>query len=145
LVAFHSFEEARGFTVASIEKRHAGDGLAAGQLIAASSRFSKVTIVVDSDVDVLNLRHVMHAVGSRWQPHPASQFIRQTHGPLLDPSPVKRGITSKFIIDATRQWPEEGGPASWPPVSRQLLETKCAEAFDLVDSKWPDYWKDFRN
>ncbi len=145
LVGFHSFDEVRGFTAASIKKRHAGDGVAAGQVIGSTSRFSKVTIIVDDDVDVLNLRRVMHAVGSRWQPHPASQYIRQAHGPLLDPSPAIRGITSKFIIDATRQLPEEGGPPSWPPVSRQLFEDNCGAAFDLVDANWDDYWRDFNN
>jgi 3-polyprenyl-4-hydroxybenzoate decarboxylase len=57
----------------------------------------------------------------------------------LDPSAPVRGMTSKVIIDATRQFPEEGGPDSFPPANRTLLEDMCPEAFELVDGKWDEY------
>ena len=50
-------------------------------------------------------------------------------------------LTSKIIIDATRQWPNEGGPENWPPASRELLEEKSPETFALVAERWQDYWK----
>lgn len=144
IVAFHSLDGAMGIMVVSIKKRAAGDGLAVGQQVAATNRVAKVTIVVDDDVDVLNTRQVMHAVGSRWQPHPATLVIPHAWGSVIDPSAAKPGVISKIVIDATRQYPEEGGPASWPPVSRQLLEDGCPQVFDLVDRNWPDYWATFR-
>ena len=60
---------------------------------------------------------------------------------MPDPSLQTVGITSKMIIDATQQFPGEGGPESWPPVSRVLLEESCPELFDEVERKWPDYLK----
>lgn len=139
----YSPDEAMGITILSIDKRFPGEGLAAGQIGATSDFFSKVIIVVDKDVDVSRLTQVLHAVGSRWQPHPATMFIKKARGIVLDPSTPVRRLTSKIIIDATKQLPEEGGPDSWPAVSRQLLEEHCPDVFNLVDDKWSDYWKDF--
>ena len=144
LVAIHSLDEVVGIFFASIKKRFPGDGLAAGQQISANNRVAKVTIVVDEDVDVLNVSQVLHAVGSRWQPDPATLITRQAWGSVLDPSSAQRGVISKIVIDATRQLPEEGGPDSWPQVSRQLLEEHCPDVFDLVDERWPEYWKSFQ-
>jgi hypothetical protein len=50
-------------------------------------------------------------------------------------------LSSKFVIDATRQLPAEGGPNTWPAVSKVLLEQGCPEAFELVDGKWAEYWR----
>lgn len=142
LVAIHSPLWAVGVTVISIDKRFPGEGIAAGEHVAAGRLVTKTVIVVDKDVDVLNFRNVLHAVGSRWQPHPASLTIKQMTGmpSSIDPSTAVSGITSKIIIDATKQLPAEGGPAAWAPVSRTVLEEHCPEAFDLVDSKWTQYF-----
>jgi 3-polyprenyl-4-hydroxybenzoate decarboxylase len=80
-------------------------------------------------------------LGTRWQPHPASALIENTKGFPLDPSQPKRWVTSKMIIDATRQFPDEGGPAKWPEVSRVLLEQLSPETFALVAKRWDEYWK----
>ena len=55
------------------------------------------------------------------------------------------GLTSKIIIDATRQLPGEGGPEKWPEVSREIIENMSPETFDLVARRWADYWKGWRN
>jgi len=55
----------------------------------------------------------------------------------------QRLLTSKIIIDATRQLPAEGGPKEWAPVSRVLLEEKAPESFELVNEKWAEYWKNW--
>jgi 3-polyprenyl-4-hydroxybenzoate decarboxylase len=99
--------------------------------------------VVDKDIDVTNIPQVLHAVATRWQPHPASLIMPQVFSRGVDPSASKRGLTSKIVIDATRQFPDEGGPASWPGVSRVILEELAPNSFKLVDSKWPEYWKDW--
>ncbi len=141
LVAIHGLGEAPGVVVASIDKRFVGDGLAAGQQIAASNILAKVTIIVDKDVDVLDTSQVLHAVGSRWQPKPATLVIPHAHASGLEPSAIHPRVTSRIIIDATKQLPDEGGPKEWPAVSRELLMESCPDVFDLVDGKWPEYWK----
>jgi len=122
LVDMYDPHEAIGLKVLSIKKRFPGQGIAAGQ-IASGLPTGKIFIVVDDDVDVTNITEVLHAVSTRWQPHPA--------------------LTSKIIIDATRQLPAEGGPKKWSPVSRVLLEEKAPESFKLVNEKWAEYWRNW--
>jgi hypothetical protein len=40
------------------------------------------------------------------------------------------------VIDATRQWPEEGGPAQYQALNRTELERLAPEAFNRIDSRW---------
>jgi 4-hydroxy-3-polyprenylbenzoate decarboxylase len=143
LTAIYSPTWAIGVTVLSIDKKFPGEGITAGEHVAASKITAKTIIVVDKDINVLSPSNVLHAVGSRWQPHPASLIIPQMSGmpSSIDPSAPISGITSKIIIDATRQLPQEGGPESWAAVSRVLLEKNCPKAFELVDEKWGDYFK----
>ncbi len=143
LVDMYSPREASGITILSINKRFPGEAIAVGQLVAAAPT-DKVIIVVDKDIDVTNMSQVLHAIATRWQPHPATIIIPQTRGNPLEPSAPVRGLTSKIIIDATQQLPQEGGPKSWPPVSRVLLNEMAPESFELVDKKWPEYWKGWR-
>ena len=143
LVDIYSPNYATGITIVSIDKKTPGDGVVAGQFVAAGKFFSKAIIVVDKDIDPFSLTEVLHAMGTRWQPHPASQLIEQTKGMVLDPSAPKRGVTSKMIIDATKQFPQEGGPDPWPDVSKVLLQNAHPQAFDLVDDQWQDYWQDY--
>ena len=143
LVAYYTPREATGIAYLSVKKRFAGVGITAGLQAAANSFLAKVIIIVDEDVDIFDHRKVLHAVGSRWQPNDASLIIPKMTAMPLDPSSPIRGMTSKIIIDATKQLPEEGGPPSWPAVSRQLLEEAFPQVFDLIDGKWDEYWKDF--
>ena len=135
-VAFHSPVEWTGIGVLSIKKTKAGDGLAAGKRIANLVPITKVAIVVDDDVDVLNRNEVMQAVGARWQPYPAAEIIQEARGMALDPSSPKRPMSSKIVIDATRQLPEEGGPKIYPQRNRDLLETLAPGAFPAIDGRW---------
>ncbi len=54
----------------------------------------------------------------------------------LDPSSKVRGKTSKIVIDATKQWPEEGGPQVYQELNRTLLERGAPAAFAQVDAKF---------
>ena len=141
LVSIYSLRGAAGVVALSIDKRFPGEGMAAGQCVAANTALNKVVIVVDKDISVLNSLSLLHAVGARWQPGTASLMIPQTQMMMPDPSRPTAGLSSKFVIDATRQLPAEGGPANWPAVSRVLLEQQCPEVFELVDEKWPEYWQ----
>ena len=141
LTAYYIPRGANGVVALAIDKRMPGEGMFAGQTAAANAGAGKVIIVVDKDIDILNPARILHALGARWQPHPATAIIPQTMMMMPDPSTPKRGLSSKIVIDATRQLPEEGGPASWPPLSREQLEKECPEAFALVDGKWDSYWR----
>jgi 4-hydroxy-3-polyprenylbenzoate decarboxylase len=140
LTAFYGPRGASGVVVVAIDKRMPGEGMMAGQLVAANPGLNKVVIVVDKDVDVLSPQAVMHVLGARWQPS-ASLMIPQTQMMMPDPSAPKRGLSSKMVIDATRQLPDEGGPKDWPANTRTLLQDGAPHAFDLVDARWDQYWK----
>jgi 4-hydroxy-3-polyprenylbenzoate decarboxylase len=142
LVDLYAPREAIGISILSIDKKFPGQGITAGQLFLGIST-SKIAIVVDKDIDVTNLTEVLHAVATRWQPYPASLIMPQIHTMGVDPSMTQRFLTSKIIIDATQQLPEEGGPKSWPEVSRVLLQQMAPQAFDLANKKWPEYWKEW--
>lgn len=143
-VAFHSPVEWTGVGILSINKTGPGQGLEAGRKIANVVPITKVCIVVDNDVDVLNRNEVMQAVGARWQPWPASEIIKEARGMPLDPSSPNRPSTSKIVIDATRQLPAEGGPSVYPERNRDLLEKLAPESFGNVAKDWDRYlagWK----
>lgn len=144
LVTLHSPVEATGWTFVSIDKSRPGQALEIGRRIAQIIGIAKIVVVVDKDIDVLDRARVMHIVGSRWQPHPAAEILQDAMGMPLDPSSPNRPKSSKIVIDATRQWPEEGGPKIYPDLNRDLLEKLTPEAFDLVESRWEKYlaaWK----
>ena len=143
LVDMYDPHEAIGIKVVSIDKRFPGQGIAAGQ-IAAASPVAKIIIVVDKDVDVMNITEVLHTVATRWQPHPATLIIPQSNTFMVDPSLPQRLVTSKIVIDATRQLLAEGGPKSFAPLNRNILKEKAPQSFDIVEKKWDEYFKDFK-
>jgi 4-hydroxy-3-polyprenylbenzoate decarboxylase len=139
LISLHSPVEATGWTFVSIDKTKAGQGLEVGRRIAQIIGIAKIVAVVDKDIDVLNRTEVMHIIGSRWQPFPAAEIIKDANGMALDPSSPNRPKSSKIVIDATRQWPEEGGPKVYPELNRDLLEKLAPGAMPLVASRWDEY------
>lgn len=143
LVDLYRPVETIGVMLASIRKRMPGDGMIAGQHLAAGDMFAKCVIVVDEDIDLHDKDQIFHALGTRWQPNPASLLIPQTKGFPLDPSAPTRWVTSKMVIDATRQLAAEGGPEKWPAVSKLLLEQHSPGTQELVSRRWPEYWKNW--
>jgi UbiD family decarboxylase len=144
LVGLYAPRSASGLVVISIDKRFPGEGMSAGLEIASNQGLSKVVIVVDKDINILDSSNILHALASRWQPT-QSVVIPYARQRLPDPSLAKRGVTSKIIIDATQQLPEEGGPPSWPPVTRNLLQEQSPATFGMVDKKWSEYFLDWPN
>jgi len=100
----------------------------------------KMVIMVDRDIDPTDLTRVMHAVATRWQPDPASLIVKQSFHFLLDPSTHRNFLSSKIVIDATRQLPAEGGPKEFPLDNRTVMEEEAGAAFELVDEKWEQYF-----
>ena len=142
-IAFHSPVEATGLTFISIKKEEPGQALKIGRNLAKIVPIAKIVVVVDEDIDVYNRTQVMFAMGSRWQPFPATEIIESARGMPLDPSSPDRPNSSKIIVDATRQWPEEGGPETYPPMNRTLLEDLAPESFERVDGFFYDLYRDY--
>ncbi len=136
LVDLHSPVEAVGWTFISVDKQKPGQGLEVGKKVAEFVPIAKVVVVVDQEIDVLNRQEVLHTVSSRWQPHPASHIFESMRGMPLDPSSPNRPMSSKIVIDATRQWPEEGGPQVYPERNRTLLLNGAPDVFKRVDEKF---------
>ena len=130
--------------IVCIDKRLPGEGIEMGMLILGYRMvgFSKkMVIVVDKDIDPTDMSRVMHAMGTRWQPHPASLIVPHTFHIPIDPSIREMFLSSKIVIDATRQQPGEGGPDVYPEDNRTVMEEKAPEAFKLVEKNWGKYFQ----
>jgi len=135
LRGFHIPIDHVGFLFLSIEKTKPH------QAIELAEKFNflplgKIVIVVDEDVDIHNTKEVFRTVGARWQPYPGAKIIEDGLGFFLDPSAKTRGKSSRILIDATRQLPEENGPSPYPKLNREHLVEHAPEIFDLVEEKW---------
>ena len=135
LRGFHIPIDHVGFLFLSIEKTKPH------QAIELAEKFNflplgKIVIVVDEDVDIHNTKEVFQTVGARWQPYPGAKIIEDGLGFFLDPSAKIRRKSSRILIDATRQLPEENGPSPYPKLNREHLVEHAPEIFDLVEEKW---------
>ena len=138
LVHYHTPQYAMGCIFMSIDKTAPGQGIEAGKKIVSGFGIAKVVIVLDKDVNVLNHTEVLAAVGARWQPKSAFYIVDEGPGLFTDPSQPSYGRTSKIVIDATRQWPEEGGKENFPESNRALLEKGAPNAIAEVNELYMD-------
>ena len=138
IVDFHYLSNISNIFFISIDKTAPGQGMAAGEKLGKFNPVAKVVIVLDKDVDLMDISQIMAAISSRWQPNPAAHIFENLPGLPLDPSQRDRNKTSKIVIDATRQLPGEGGPATFPRTNREILTTLAPEALARVDAKWGD-------
>jgi 4-hydroxy-3-polyprenylbenzoate decarboxylase len=137
LIEINAAVDTTGLVFVRINKTEPGQGLKVGKRLAAIVPLFKMTVVVDEDVDVLSWYEVGLAIGSRYTPATATAIF-EGRGMPLDPSSADRSKSSKLVIDATRQWPEEGGPEVYPELNRELLETLAPDAFDVAMANWGD-------
>jgi 4-hydroxy-3-polyprenylbenzoate decarboxylase len=137
LIEINQPVDTTGWCFVKIKKTKPGQGLKAGKRLSSIVPLFKVTIVVDEDVDVLDWYQVGLAVGARYTPATATEIF-SGRGMPLDPSSnaADRYASSKLVIDATRQWPEEGGPEKYPELNRTLLEQMAPDAFDTAMANW---------
>jgi 4-hydroxy-3-polyprenylbenzoate decarboxylase len=138
MVEYTNPQDTMGIVVMSIDKTGPGQGLEAGSKIAQRNPIAKVVIIVDKDINILDRREVMFAVGSRWQPYPAAKIIEESFGLQTDPSQVEYRKTSKIVIDATRQLPGEGGKEVFPKTNRELLKEGAPDSFAEADRIFGD-------
>ena len=141
LVEFHYPQNMMGVAFVSIDKTAPGQGLEAGRKIATRIPIVKVMVIVDKEMNVLDPVEMWFTIGSRWQPYPASEIIEEVRGIITDPSAPKAWKSSNIIIDATRQWPEEGGPTIYPERNRVLLEVGAPNAIADVDAQFGEMLK----
>ncbi len=144
LVKLHTPPDTASVVIACIDKRLPGEGIEAGMLVLGYRMIGfgkKMVIVLDKDIDPTDLSRVMHAVGTRWQPDPASLVVKQSFHIPLEPSSREMFLSSKIVIDATRQLPGEGGPDVYPDDNRTAVEERAPEAFEMVDRKWDEFFK----
>jgi 4-hydroxy-3-polyprenylbenzoate decarboxylase len=145
IVDLYSDNRAVGMTFVSIRKTEPGQGLAIATQVAKDNFFAKIVVVVDDDLDVTSQEQMLMALGTRWQPFGNTEIFEKLSAMPLDPSTAKTGRGSKIAIDATRQWPEEGGPAEFPALNRSLLEQGAPESFARVDTKFADLIKGWKS
>jgi 4-hydroxy-3-polyprenylbenzoate decarboxylase len=138
IVDFHYLSNANNIFFISIDKTSPGQGIAAGEKLGKFNPVAKVVIVLDKDVDLMDMSQIMAAISSRWQPNPAARIFENLPGLPLDPSQRDANKTSKIVIDATRQLPGEGGPATFPKTNREILISLAPDALAIVDAKWGD-------
>jgi UbiD family decarboxylase len=144
ITLMHTPSEMPGFAFASLDKKKAGEGLEAGRVVAEKIGMAKIVVMVDADVDVLDTGAVLHAMGAQWQPATAQAVLTGLRGHALDPSLASPPMTSKVVVDATRQWPEEGGPRVYRVRNRVRLNELAPQAMARVDAKWDELVGDWR-
>jgi len=137
VVDYYAPHDSQGLAYLSIRKDAPGQGLKVAEAIANFNPLSRIVIVVDDDIDIMNSAAVRFAIGSRWQPATATEILKDKRAFSLDPGSPDRKTTSKAIIDATRQWPEEGGPPVYQELNRTVLERAVPGVIERVKAKWP--------
>ncbi len=137
VVDYYAPHDSQGLAYLSIRKDAPGQGLKVAEAIANFNPLSRIVIVVDNDIDIMNSAAVRFAIGSRWQPATATEILKDKRAFSLDPGSPDHKTTSKAIIDATRQWPEEGGPPVYQELNRTVLERAVPGVIERVKGKWP--------
>lgn len=131
------------FQVVSIEQQYSGHSTQVGmQAISLPSGVweGRLTVVVDEDIDVYDLKEVLWAMLSRCDPSEDLQIIENCQSSRLNPrmSPEKQAsgdhTKSRIVIDATKpyHWRDEF------PADAKLDPALEAELKDSFDSLFPD-------
>lgn len=131
-------DDTKGIYYVSIRKDKPGQGLEIAKAVCERSLIAKLVVVVDDDLDVMNQAEMLLALGSRWQPGKASHIYDDAPASFFEPSSPDGKVTNKIAIDATMQWPEEGGPKVFPKLNRNLYEQAAPDGIARVVAKWPD-------
>lgn len=130
--------------IISIDKKLPGDGQQAALSFLGQAGFGtmvKIVIVVDREVNPASWPEVLDALASHWQPVPGSVLLPLMKGWELDHTTRIHGMTSKIIIDATRQFPEEGGPLHSDQTGADVMREQAGEAVAFIEQHWADLWQ----
>jgi 4-hydroxy-3-polyprenylbenzoate decarboxylase len=120
--------------IVSIRKKFPGHARKVMHAIWGTGLLSltKAVVVVDDWVDVHDYEQVMWQVGANVDP---ARDVVLSDGPLdqLDHAPNIPCIGGKIGFDATRTWPSEGYPRTWPEVARMSDDVRAR-----VDARWSE-------
>lgn len=120
IIDMNTMEEAvfHNMVIVSIKKRYPGHAKkvmfalwSTGQLM-----FSKIVVVVDSDINVHDRQQVIWAMTTRTDPDRDVTIIPGTVTDTLDHASPMINFGSKMGIDATRKGKDEGYQRRWPDV-----------------------------
>ena len=104
---------------------------------APASQFVKTVIVVDDDIDLRNVQHILWAMGTKFQGSKDITVIDGAPGCILDPSEpwIQRGVgyTSITLLDCTEKLPPYDEPY------KRGLSIPPLDAIRRVDERWRDY------
>ena len=98
----------------SLQKTYEGQAKSAMIAAFAADLYLKHAIVVDHDIDIMNLQHVLWAMATRTQADRDVFIIPKARGSSLDPSAEPLGVYDKMGIDATAKPNLE----NFPPVNQ---------------------------
>ncbi len=121
--------------IVSIRKRYPGHAKKVMFSLWGTGMLSltKIVIVVDEDVNVHDLREVIWAVTTRFDPAKDVVIIPDCPTDALDHSTYRPNLGGKIGIDATKKWKEEGYEREWPEVVEMSEDVKAK-----VDSIWEE-------
>lgn len=125
--------------IVSIKKRYPGHAKkimfalwGMGQMM-----FAKTIIVLDNDVNVQDMREVLWATTTRFDPARDVTIIDRTPTDTLDHASQLFNLGSKMGIDATRKGKDEGFMREWPEALKMDDRVKLR-----VDGKWKEFGLD---
>ncbi len=112
--------------IVSIRKRYPGQAKKVMFALWGLGMLSltKVIVVVDADVDVHNLREVLWATMSRFDPARDVVLIPPSPTDSLDHAAYTPNLAGKLGIDATKKLREEGYEREWPEVVEMSEDVK---------------------
>ncbi len=121
--------------IVSIKKRYPGHAKKVMFSLWGTGMLSltKIIIVVDDDVNVHDMREVIWAVTTRFDPAKDVVIIPDSPIDALDHSTYRPNLGGKLGIDATKKWKEEGYEREWPEVVEMSEDVKAK-----VDSIWEE-------
>jgi len=124
--------------IVSIKKKYPGQAKKVMYALWGLGMLSltKIIIVVDSDVNVHNLREVIWATTSRFDPARDVVLLPPSPTDSLDHAAYIPNLAGKLGIDATKKLKEEGYDREWPDVIE-----KDEEVRRRVDKIWSDLRK----
>jgi 4-hydroxy-3-polyprenylbenzoate decarboxylase len=121
--------------IVSIEKRFPGQARKVMNFMWGMGQmmYTKLIVVVDSDVDLRDLSMVAWKVFNNID---ARRDLVLSDGPLdaLDHSSPMPRFGTRLGVDATRKLPEEGHPREWPDALK--MDERITR---LVDGRWGEY------
>ncbi len=104
-----------------MKKKYEGQARLAMLSAFNADLYLKHAIVVDPDIDINNLQHVLWAIATRVQAERDIFIVPRVRGSSLDPSAEPVGVTDKMGIDATAK-PNLDQFAPINQVPREVME-----------------------